>query len=135
MHISEQTIPRLFDIYRRVIVILGAAGLGFALYRISSARIDMRFLLLTVITIVVSSRASIRIPRINANVTFSDTFIFVMLLFHGAEAGILLAATEGLFSGLRISKRPLTVLFNHTRLHVRQEFLPLGHGQPECFHR
>jgi diguanylate cyclase (GGDEF)-like protein len=125
MHISEQTIPRLFDIYRRVIVILGAAGLGFALYRISAARIDMRFLLLTVITIVVSSRASIRIPRINANVTFSDTFIFVMLLFHGAEAGILLAATEGLFSGLRISKRPLTVLFNSAMM-VCSTFLTVG---------
>jgi diguanylate cyclase (GGDEF)-like protein len=112
MDIAQTTSPKSFDRYRRLIVVLGLAALAFAFHYLPTARIDMRFLLLTVITIVVSSRASIRIPRINANVTVSDTFIFVMLLFYGAEAGILLAATEGLFSGLRISKRPLTLMFN-----------------------
>jgi len=112
MDIAQTTVPRSFDMYRRLIVLLGAAALACAFYYLPTARIDMRFMLLIVITIAVSSRASIRIPRVNANVTVSDTFIFLMLLLHGGAAGILLAATEGLFSGLRISKRPLTVLFN-----------------------
>src|SRR5258707_6218795 len=74
--------------------------------------IDVRFLLLSAFTILVSSRASIRIPRVNAYVTVSDTFIFLVLLLYGGLAGILLAAAEGLFSGLRISKTPLVVAFN-----------------------
>ena len=35
-----------------------------------------------------------------------------MILLYGGLAGMLLAAVEGLFSGLRISKRPLVVAFN-----------------------
>lgn len=101
-----------FDNYRRLIVILGAGAMAYAVYRFPPLNIDLRFLLLTVITILVSSRASVRIPRVNANVTVTDTFIFLMLLLHGAEAGLLLAATEGIASALRISKRPLTILFN-----------------------
>ena len=34
------------------------------------------------------------------------------MLLYGGLAGILLAAAEGLFSGLRISKTPLVVAFN-----------------------
>src|SRR5438876_4495030 len=74
--------------------------------------IDVRFLLLGAFTILVSSRAAIRIPRVNANVTVSDTFIFLVLLLYGGFAGILVAAAEGLFSGLRISKTPRVVAFN-----------------------
>jgi uncharacterized membrane protein len=55
---------------------------------------------------IVSSRVSIKIPRVNTNITVSDTFIFLVLLLYGGEAGIFLAAAEGLFSGLRSSKKP-----------------------------
>src|SRR5262249_23335145 len=101
-----------FDLYRRIIVVFGVAALVYAVRVFPTSRIDMRFLLLTVITILVSSRVSVRIPRINANVTVSDTFIFLMMLLYGGQAGMLLSATEGLFAGIRISKRPLTVMFN-----------------------
>jgi diguanylate cyclase (GGDEF)-like protein len=90
----------------------GVASIAYAFWRFPAVKIDLRFLLLMGITVLVSSRASVRIPRVNANVTVTDTFIFLMLLLHGAEAGMILAAAEGVFSALRISKRPLTIMFN-----------------------
>lgn len=98
--------------YRWLIVALGAAVLVVSSLWLPLTSIDVRFLLLGAFTILVSSRAAIRIPRVNANVTVSDTFIFLVLLLYGGLAGILLAAAEGLFSGLRISKTPLVVAFN-----------------------
>ncbi|MFS8084005.1 MAG: putative bifunctional diguanylate cyclase/phosphodiesterase [Acidobacteriota bacterium] len=75
-------------------------------------RVDLRLALLAGVTLLLSARASIRIPQVNANVTVSDTFIFLVLLLYGGFAGIIVAAAEGLFSGLRISKTPLVVAFN-----------------------
>src|SRR6185369_18045271 len=75
-------------------------------------KFDWRFLILTAIMMLISSRFSIKIPGVNTNVTISDTFIFLVMLLYGGLAGILVAALEGLFSGLRISKRPLSIAFN-----------------------
>src|SRR3989440_1191645 len=75
-------------------------------------KFDWRLLILAAVMMVVSSRFSVQIPRVNTNITISDTFIFLVLLLYGGVAGILLAGIEGLFSGLRISKRPITVAFN-----------------------
>lgn len=74
----------------------------------------MRFLLLTVITVIVSSRISVQIPRFDTNITVSDTFIFLAIVLYGGEAGIFLAGAEGLCSGVRISKskKPVTILFS-----------------------
>src|SRR5262249_37906561 len=98
--------------YRRATIAIGALAFAYSCYRLPQAKLDLRFLLITIVTILVSSRVAIKIPRINANITVSDTFIFLTLLLYGGEAGILLAAAEGLFSGLRISKTPITVFFN-----------------------
>ena len=98
--------------YRWFVVALGGAALTLSSLYLPRPPLDVRFLILAALTILVSSRASIRIPRVNANVTVSDTFIFLVLLLYGGFAGILVAAAEGLFSGLRISKTPLVVAFN-----------------------
>jgi len=63
-------------------------------------------------TVVTSSRLAVQTPRVNTNVTVSDTFIFLAILLYGGPAAILLAVVEGLCSGFRISKRPITFLFN-----------------------
>ena len=75
-------------------------------------KFDWRFLILTALMMLVSSRFSIQIPGVNTNVTISDTFIFLVLLLYGGLAGVMVAALEGLSSGLRISKRPLVIVFN-----------------------
>src|SRR2546421_13061821 len=104
--------PRFLDWYRWLIVLVGAIALTYATAFLPLPKFDWRFLILTATMMLVSSRFSVQIPRVNTNITISDTFIFLVLLLYGGIAGILLAAVEGLFSGLRISKTPIVVAFN-----------------------
>ncbi|MDT4966365.1 MAG: hypothetical protein QOJ64_1102 [Acidobacteriota bacterium] len=92
-------------------------GLGVPVCIVSAVhlpydRLDLRFLLLAFLTVAVGSRIAVQIPRISGQVTVADTLVFLTLLLYGGEAAILLAALEGTCSTLRISKKPLTVLFN-----------------------
>ncbi len=100
-----------YTIYRWFIVVCGAAAMAYAC-RWPLPKLDVRFLVLAVITMLVSARFAVRIPRANTNVTVSDTFIFLALLVYGGFAAVFIAAAEGLFSGIRISKTPLVVAFN-----------------------
>ncbi|HZH29614.1 MAG TPA: EAL domain-containing protein [Pyrinomonadaceae bacterium] len=103
---------RLTDPYRKIIVAAGAATLVLCAYELPIERLDLGFILLCLITVAVSSRVSVPIPRINATVTVSDTFIFLTLLLYGTEAAVVLAALEGVCAGSRVSRRLLTILCN-----------------------
>ncbi len=94
------------------IIILGGGITIAAVAHMPWDRLGLRFLLLAFITVAISSRYSVRIPRANTNVTVSDTFIFLVMLLYGGPAAILVAASEGFTSGSRISKTPKIVLFN-----------------------
>ncbi|HEV7844263.1 MAG TPA: GGDEF domain-containing protein, partial [Pyrinomonadaceae bacterium] len=80
--------------------------------RVSLELIDVRFLLLACLTLFISSRVAVKVPRFNTNVTISDTFIFLAILLYGGALGILLSAAEGLSSGARVGKKARTILFN-----------------------
>jgi diguanylate cyclase (GGDEF)-like protein len=103
-----------YEPYRWLIAGIGGLVCLYTVWRLPLERIDLRFLLLTIMTVIVSSRIAVQIPRFDTNVTVSDTFIFLAILLYGGEAGILLAAAEGLCSGVRISKskKPVTILFS-----------------------
>ncbi len=94
-----------------VIVLGGGVTLAAAL-RLPWSTLGLRFLLLAVITVVVSARFSVKIPRTNTNVTVADSLVFLAMLLYGGPAAILVAAIEGFTSGLRISRTPTIVLFN-----------------------
>ena len=79
--------------------------------------LDLRFLGLAFLTITISSRLTVRIPRISGHISVSDTFFFLTILLYGGEAAVLLAAAEAFCSSLRFSRksipiRPLTIAFN-----------------------
>jgi signal transduction histidine kinase len=99
-------------LYMRLIVVAGAAVFLFSLYYLPLARLDLRFLLLALITIGVGSCLTIQIPRLSSHISVSDTFIFLPMLLYGGEPAILLAAVVGLCESLRFSKKPMTILFN-----------------------
>lgn len=103
-----------YEPFRWTITGLGILICVYSAFRLPPERIDVRFLLLTVVTVLISSRISIQIPRFDTNITVSDTFIFLAILLYGGEAGIILAAAEGLCSGAHISKskKPVTILFS-----------------------
>ncbi len=97
--------------YKWSVVFIGAVLCCFSAANLVTSEIDWRFLLLATMTVIISSRLAVQIPRVNTNITVSDTFIFLAILLYGGPAAVLLATAEGLCSGYRISKKPITFPF------------------------
>ena len=95
---------------------VAAGGLIYflAASRLNPKIIDLKLGVLVVITALLSSRITIKIPQFGSWISVSDTFIFLTLLLYGCEAAILMAATEAFLSSLRSTycRKPSTVLFN-----------------------
>lgn len=91
-----------------------AGGLIYLLaaYKLDTKSIDIKFLVLGILTVLFSSRITIEIPQFRSKISVSDTFIFLTLLLYGWKAAVLLAATEALFSSFQFAKKPITILFN-----------------------
>ncbi len=98
--------------YMRLIVVAGCAIFAYSAHSLPYRQLDFRFLLLLVLTVIVSSRVAIKIPRANTTITVADSFVFLTLLLYGPQAAVLIAVTDGLSSGLHLSRRWITVLFN-----------------------
>src|SRR5436190_9240499 len=90
---------------------VGAVVCALSVHNLPFGKLDFRFVLLAAVTVIISSRISIQIPRINTNTTVADTFIFMTMLLYGGPAAVLVAAAEGFSSGLRISKTPRIISF------------------------
>jgi signal transduction histidine kinase/ActR/RegA family two-component response regulator len=91
------------------ILVAGAAICLYSIYRLPLERLDLRFLLLAVITISISSRLTVQIPRISGHISVSDTFIFLTMLLYGGEAAVLLAGAEALCSSLRFNRKAISI--------------------------
>ncbi|HEX8920878.1 MAG TPA: PAS domain S-box protein, partial [Pyrinomonadaceae bacterium] len=98
--------------YQWSIIYIGAGIALFSAYNLSFTQLDLRFFILSAITIGIGSRITIQIPRVRGYISMSDTFVFLALLLFGGEAAILLAAAEALCSSSRFSKKAVTILFN-----------------------
>ncbi len=103
---------RLTKLYIRTIISVGFVLYSIALVDLSYSQLDLKFVTLVLVTLFLTSRIVIQIPRFTSQISVSDTFIFLTLLLYGSEAAILLAATEALLSSSRFSKKPTTILFN-----------------------
>jgi PAS domain-containing protein len=103
---------RIAKRYQWSIIYIGAGIVSFSAYNLSFEQLDLRFLILSLITIGIGSRITIQIPRVEGHISVSDTFIFLAILLFGGEAAILLAAAEALCSSLRFSRLKITFLFN-----------------------
>jgi diguanylate cyclase (GGDEF)-like protein/PAS domain S-box-containing protein len=103
---------RLNQLFVWSVIAIATVVLVFSATRQTRAALDIRFLLLALATLCIGPRLSIRIPRVNAHISVSDTFVFLTLILFGGEAAIFLATAEALCSSLRISNKALTHLFN-----------------------
>lgn len=103
---------RFSAFYMWGVIAIGTAIVIFSLYRLPFERLDLPYLILALLVLAVSSSVVIRIPLVSGGITVSDTFIFLTLLLYGGEPAVLLALGDGLFSSLRISRKPRTILFN-----------------------
>ena len=103
---------KLLHQYMWLVVAVGSTIFLYSAQNLPYQRLDFRFLLLFVLTAVISSRIAIKIPRANTTITVADTFVFLTFLLYGPEAAVIVAAVDGLSSGLHLSRRWITVLFN-----------------------
>jgi len=99
---SEDTQSRkLVKFYLRSIICVGALTYVLAAYRLDLKIVDFKLGVLVIITGLISSRMTIKIPQFGSWISVSDTFIFLTLLLYGCEAAILMAATEAFLSSIR----------------------------------
>jgi len=106
------TRSRLNQMYVWLVTAAGASVVVFSAAHLTRGQIDLRFLLLALVTVLIGSRLSIQIPRVKAHISVSDTFVFLSLLLFGGEAAILLATADALCSSLRLSNKVRTHFFN-----------------------
>jgi len=114
---------RLEQSYMLVVISAAVAAVTYSATHLQSARLDLQFLILAGLTIAISSRLTVRIPRVSGHISVSDTFFFLTILIYGGEAAVLLAAAEAFCSSLRFSRkaiyiRPLTIVFNSAMMAV-----------------
>src|SRR6185369_5913915 len=103
---------RINQIYVWLVITTGVAVLAYSAAHLTRDQINIRFLLLALVTVIIGSRLSIPIPRVRAHISVSDTFLFLAILLFGGEAAVLLATAEAICSSMRISTRRQTHLFN-----------------------
>ena len=110
-HIESQKLVRS---YLWSTICVGGLIYFLAAYRLDLRVVDLKLGVLVVITGLLSSRMTIKIPQFGSWISVSDTFIFLTLLLYGCEAAILMAATEAFLSSIRsvYCRKWSTILFN-----------------------
>jgi signal transduction histidine kinase len=93
------------------VIALGSGAIVFSAVSLPLGRLDVRFLLLALL-VCIGSHGAVRIPRVSGRITVSDTLIFLTLLLYGGPAAVMLSTLEGVYASLRISRKPITILFN-----------------------
>ena len=94
------------------VALIGAAVTGLCAYRLSIAELNSQFAVLTLMTVLIGSRITIKIPGARGKISVSDTFVFLAILLFGVEAAVLLATAEALSSSVRFSRKADVVFFN-----------------------
>ena len=90
----------------------GLAALAFTVSRVNTADLGESYVIFSMVTLLVASRIHVQIPGLKSHISISDTFVFLAMLLYGGEAGIILAAADGLFSSRKVTKKPITFSFN-----------------------
>jgi signal transduction histidine kinase/ActR/RegA family two-component response regulator len=109
---------KLFPTVAWCVTATGTAVVLCAVARLPFDTLDLRFLLLAAVTLGVTSRVTVIIPRVKSSISVSDTLIFLTMILYGGEAAILLNAAESALSSSRVSKSKFTVAFNAAALSV-----------------
>ncbi len=94
------------------VALIGAAVSVLCAYRLPFSQLDAKFAALALITVLVGSRITIKIPGARGQISVSDTFIFLAMLLVGIEGAVVLAAAEALSSSVRFSKKAKVLFFN-----------------------
>ena len=94
------------------IAMLGAVVTVVCVYRFPFIYFEPKFATLALITVLVGSQITIKIPGARGQIAVSDTFIFLAILWFGIEAAVVLAAVEAFCSSVRFSRKAAVLFFN-----------------------
>jgi diguanylate cyclase (GGDEF)-like protein/PAS domain S-box-containing protein len=94
------------------VALVGAALTVVCGYRLPFLHLESKFAALALITVLVGSQMTIKIPGARGQIAVSDTFIFLAILLFGVEAAVVLAAVEAFCSSARFSKKLSVLFFN-----------------------
>lgn len=103
---------RSFSPFLWAVAVTGGLALLSSAYHLNLSKLNAELVILLGMTLLMSSRAIVPIPRLSSQISVSDTFIFLILLLYGGEIAVLAAAIEALLSSLRFSRKLRTVAFN-----------------------
>jgi len=96
---------------------VSAIGLTIAvgsLAQVFVQQVNIQWLILAALTLLTGS-FTVRIPKINARLSVSDTFVFASVLLFGPAAGTITVLIDALIISLRLghaSREPFRVIFN-----------------------
>src|SRR5258705_11731542 len=94
------------------VALTGAAVTMLFVYRMPFSLLGSKFAAFVLITLIVGSQISIKIPGGRGQIAVSDTFIFLAILLFGVEAAVVLAAAEAFCSSVRFSRKASVLFFN-----------------------
>lgn len=103
---------RISSLYLFSVALTGAAVTALCAWRLPFAQLDSKFAVLALITVLIGSRITIKIPGERGQISVSDTFIFLAILLFGIEAAVVLAAAEAFCSSVRFTKKASVLFFN-----------------------
>ena len=130
---------RYHKLFMLLVIGSGLLTCAVSALHVPTQKIDIRFLILVIVTICLGSRIGIEFSKQRIQLTVSDTFIFVTLLLYGAELAVLLAGSEALCSSFRFSKLWKTRLFNAgllaTSTYISAGLIGVCFGRPDTLAR
>ncbi len=103
---------RLANFLLLTVVAVGGVICAYSVAHLHVERLDIRFVVLALVTLCVGSRLTVKVPHVDCKVTVSETLIFLTMLLFDGEAAILLAAADAFAFSLRVNKHWIVRLFN-----------------------
>ena len=103
---------RLAQPFMVLTIVVGAAICVISAHRVVIGNLDIRFVLLALLTLGIGSRLGVRIPRTKGEITVSDSLVFLTMLLFDGDVAVLLAGAEAFCTSLRVTKKKLSRVFN-----------------------
>lgn len=85
---------KTFKLLLSVLIFFGCCSIVYAIVHLPYEKLDWKSSLLIVLTLLISTRLTLSLPRSQFHLSFSDTVIFLSFLLFGGEVAILLATLE-----------------------------------------
>src|SRR5687768_350699 len=112
-----QKLRNLSSLGRAYVLCVSAIGLSIAAHSVAQLLVQpvsVQWLILAALTLLTGA-FTVRIPKINARLSVSDTFVFASVLLFGPAAGTITVLLDALIISLRLqhpSREPFRVIFN-----------------------